>query len=137
MKRSGPLKRTPLARGSSQLSRATPLRPRSTKRSSFMAQTRAPAVAELAEAGARCQIAPVLLAGGIRPIRCSGGVEGLHERRKRSSGGSLVTAANLIPACNWCNGWVEDHPTEAHELELVVREGDPEWAELGRRAEGP
>lgn len=62
--------------------------------------------------------------------RCQGHATGLHERRKRSSQGSLVNPANLVPACNIGNGWVEDWPIQAHRLGLVVRPGDDEWFAL-------
>lgn len=47
-----------------------------------------------------------------------------------------MNEANLIPACNWSNEWVEDRPRLVRELfgdRLVVREGDPEWEALGKR----
>lgn len=67
----------------------------------------------------------------LRAVReCHGGMEGLHERRKRSAGGSLVNLQNLMPACNPCNLWVEDYPEAARCIGLVVRSGDPEWEEL-------
>lgn len=61
---------------------------------------------------------------------CGGATQGLHERRKRSAGGSLTNRQNLIPACNHCNGWVEDNPLAARAIGLAVRPGDPEWEEL-------
>jgi hypothetical protein len=69
-------------------------------------------------------------------IRCAGRIQGLHERRKRSAGGSLVNPENLIPACNWSNGFVEDQPALIRDLfgqALVVREGDEDWERLGAR----
>jgi hypothetical protein len=61
---------------------------------------------------------------------CTGRLEGMHERRKRSAGGSLTNRQNLLPSCNRCNVAVEDHPLEAHRIGLVVRPGDPEFKEL-------
>lgn len=63
---------------------------------------------------------------------CQHEPSGLHERRKRSSGGSVTMLANLMPACSLCNGWVERYPETAHLLGLVVRPGDHEWFMLGR-----
>lgn len=63
---------------------------------------------------------------------CQGVPSGLHERRKRSSGGSLTVLANLLTACSPCNLWVEDHPEVAHLLGLVVRPGDHEWFMCGK-----
>lgn len=102
-----------------------------------MATDRAPRVQRLVEAGVGCLIGPLLDTAGV-DVRCRGIVEGLHERRKRSAGGSLVNPENLIPACNVCNGWIEVEPGDARYLfgsVLVVREGDPEWDRLGRRAD--
>jgi len=123
-----------MRRGDSQLKR-TPLKQRSEKRTEFMQETRAPTVGALALAGVRCQIGPLLDQVGLGG-QCGGVISGLHERRKRSSGGSLTNPLNLIPACSWCNGQVEDQAGPIRELTgdmLVVREGDPEWEQLGAR----
>lgn len=138
MKRSGPpRRRTPLARGSGELKRSS-LKARSSKRSELYAEDRRPRIERIVAAGVKCLIGPLFVDLGVDDHACSGRVEGLHERRKRSAGGSLVNERNLIPACNLCNGWVEDHPSEARILFgelLVVREGDSEWEELGARAD--
>lgn len=141
MKRT-PLKRTKglsrgegLKRGDSQLKR-TQIKGRSDKRAKFMRETRAPAVAELREQGITCKVSPILEAAGLGGYGCTGLVTGLHERRKRSSGGSLINPCNLIPACSWCNGLIEDEPELIRTYtgtSLVVREGDEEWDALGAR----
>jgi hypothetical protein len=103
-----------------------------------MREVRAPEVARMAAAGDPCRIGPLLHDAGVR-ASCSATVQGIHERRKRSSGGSLVNHANLIPCCNWCNGWIEDEPAAARDLFgslLVVREGDAVWESLGSRSDG-
>ena len=87
-----------------------------------------------------CQIGPVLRRAyfadsyDIRAahVDCLDEPSGIHERRKRSSGGSLTVLANLMPACTWHNQWVEREPELAHRLGLVVRSGDHEWFLLGR-----
>lgn len=59
-----------------------------------------------------------------------------HHRRKAGAGGSW-SMENLVTLCAGHNGWVEDEPDDARDIfgtTLVVREGDPEWEELGRRA---
>jgi len=133
------LKRTPLARGKSAgLSRKGRLKPRSDKRAKFMSEVRAPQVAALVKAGVTCELGLIVdrasaLMGG--PAVCTKRIGGLHELRKRSAGGSLVNPDNLRPACNRCNGWVEDHPKEAYQLGLVVRQGDTDWERLGKRAD--
>lgn len=139
MKRGGPLKRkTPLKSksglgGSSDLKR-TPLKSRSKKRSKFMKEERVPLIQAMIEADQRCELGPILAAVGI-DSGCTGQIEGLHERRKRSAGGSLSNLSNLRGSCNRCNGGLEDNPEwkDATGTLLVVREGDPEWHQLGSR----
>lgn len=79
----------------------------------------------------RCDLGPTIELADAKH-RCAGEAIGLHERRKRSSTGSLLNRANLRRCCAPCNSWVEEHPRVAHMLGLVVRPGDREWAELGR-----
>lgn len=67
--------------------------------------------------------------------RCRRVYEGPHHLRKTGQGGAATLLANMLSACNPCNDWVEDHPTLATSLGLVVTEGDPRWEQLGRRAE--
>ena len=113
----------------------TPLRQRSVKRQAHMTEERIPAVKAAIEAGRTCEVCPVLAAAGITSF-CSGRIEGLHERRKSSSGGSRSNPANLIPACNIGNGFIECNPAIVRETAgtiLVVREGDDEWEHLGSR----
>lgn len=118
--------------------RRTRLRSRSEKRSELYELDRRPRIEAIVASGVGCLIGPLFVDRGIYDHACSGRVEGLHERRKRSAGGSLVNSRNLIPACNFCNGWVEDNPAVARDwfgCLLVVREGDEEWEELGVRAD--
>lgn len=58
-----------------------------------------------------------------------------HHRRKASSGGAY-SMANLISVCASGNGDIEDRPAyfRAHFPFLVIRESDPEFESLGRRA---
>ena len=146
LRRSAPMKRTPMKRGDSQLRRTemkrgssemarTPVKARSAKRSQVMRDDRVPMIKALVEAGVGCLIGPVLAEEGIHP-GCTGEITGMHERRKRSSAGSLVNPENLIPACSICNSWVEDEAGLARELfgtALVVREGDEQWVRLSKR----
>lgn len=79
---------------------------------------------------ARLHAAGVPTPHGLDPHR---GTE-LHHRRKRSSTGALAEPANVLVSCHEGNQLVEAYPVEAHRVDLVVREGDPEWAALGARA---
>ncbi len=58
-----------------------------------------------------------------------------HHRRKASAAGSY-TFENLVAVCQGHNEALEsdaDLAKWARTVGLVVREGDPEWASLGRR----
>jgi hypothetical protein len=74
----------------------------------------------------RCEIGYVLSISGVADAArfyhdyCSGRVEGIHERCKRSAGGSLTDPVNLMSACDNCNMWVENNPDLAKSLGLVV-----------------
>lgn len=113
------------------------LNPRSKKRSEQMAGHRIPLIQKLIANGTKCAICPALRMAWVRTPPCPG-IQGMHERRKSSSGGSRLNLDNLVPACNWSNGFVESEPHLMRELfgdRFVVREGDPEWEALGRRAD--
>lgn len=80
----------------------------------------------------------LLMSGRRREARavqdaCKGTAEHWHERRKAGAAGSKINPENLLPACDNCNGAVEDYPNEAHAAGLVVRPGDPEWDQLSKR----
>lgn len=144
MKRSGPPARRKGLGSGARSPGSAPQRPRALRSRSPAAAgrqaSRVALVRELVAAGVRCEIGHVVAAAGIAPFRCTGRIGGIHERRKRSSSGSVSIGRNLIPACNWCNGWVEDNAGPARDLFgswLVLREGDPEWEALGIRSEGP
>ncbi len=134
LKRS-PLKRSsaPLKHGGDALGRSE-IKPRSDSRQDFMKNERIPLIKAMISSGRKCEISPLLVSAGVDEARwCRGKIEGLHELRKRSSGGSLSNTDNLIPACNLCNGLVESFPKEAHSVGLVVRPGDPNYDCLGAK----
>lgn len=139
MKRSEQPKRKTPFKGKNSLKdggtlKRTELKPRSEKRQRIMQDDRIPLIKQLVEAGFRCEIGPVLeYYGEVDAKHCRGRIEGIHELRKRSDGGSLSNRDNLVPACNYCNGWVEEHPHKAHEYGLVIRRGDPDYERLGAR----
>lgn len=66
--------------------------------------------------------------------RCWGPLT-FHHRRKASAQGAY-SEANGATLCAGHNRFVEDEPDAVVELmpSLVVREGHPEWEQLGRRA---
>lgn len=149
MKRSGPLKRSTPLRSNSGLKRSGGLRrtgsltqggglaPRSEGRGKLMREHRVPLINQMVSEGRGCEVGLLLSQVDFeRSTRCQGAIQGLHERRKRSAGGSLIHPGNLIPACNACNGLIEDEPLKIREAtgdRLVVLEGDPEWDSLAAR----
>jgi hypothetical protein len=112
-----------------------PMRKRSVKRQEFMSEDRIPRIVAIKKSGVGCLVCP-LLDDEMIETKCAGAIQGLHERRKRSAGGSLENPKNLIPSCNWGNAYIENNPAQVRELFgsiLVVREGDVEWNELSIR----
>ncbi len=106
------------------------LRPVSKKRSAGTGERAKVRNAVFERDGWRCQ-----LAAKTEPDSCRGHLT-YHHRRKASSGGAYIVA-NGLTLCEAHNQAVEDHPQLARNLHgswLVVREGDPEWDELGERA---
>jgi hypothetical protein len=139
--RKAPLKRTGFKRKApvnTARKARKPLPTRSKKRVKHMGTDRVPLVKQLVAEGVTCRVCPILAVGGIE-THCAGVIQGLHERRKSSAGGSRVNPKNLVPSCNWGNtagiedavGWHREF-VEKHSG-LVVREGHPEWEELGAR----
>lgn len=127
------MKRSQLRRDGKPLER-TPIAPRSEKRQALMKEHRVPLIERLIAEGVTCMVGPILANAGLYNADCNGQIQGLHERRKRSSGGSLTNPHNLLPSCIPCNGLIEEIPDiirqETGDL-LVVREGDEEWHQLG------
>lgn len=116
------------------------MRAQSNDKARERAERRALVEALIAADLTECQVGAVLMRalregaveGDTLPVEeacgaCHMSMEGLHERRKRSAVGSLRTLVNLMPCCNPCNLWIEDHPAIAHQLGLVVRPGDDDW----------
>lgn len=57
-----------------------------------------------------------------------------HHLRKQGQGGPW-TLTNIVALCARHNGWVEQHPDQAHELGLVIRHGETyldAWAAMRR-----
>lgn len=80
-----------------------------------------------------CEIGPLIQHKIEAYKNCTVIAQCIHERKKRSQGGSLVDTENLMASCFFCNGWVEDWPTLARELGLVVHaHEDPADIHLNR-----
>lgn len=97
--------------------------------------------AVFASDGHRCRLRdlvgePFDIAGRIVEVPPCAGVLTYQHRRKASAQGAY-NVANGATLCWFHNGWVETEPDAAKLADpyLVVRDGDPEWEQLGRRAE--
>lgn len=102
--------RTPLPKAGNTL------RPRSKKTAKVYRDERVPLVVEILEERPWCEIR--------FDANCTGRSTCVHEKRKRSQGGSLLDRVNLMASCANCNSAVEDNPVEAHDRGFVIRRGD-------------
>jgi hypothetical protein len=87
--------------------------------------------AVFARDGYRC----VLAAHQTTTTLCGGDLTFGH--RRKSGAGGAYTVENGLAQCAVHNGHIEDEPRLYRDLFgdwLVVREGDPEWEQLGQRA---
>jgi hypothetical protein len=109
------LKPTPLKRGESRLSSTTPIRKVSPRRAKENRVRRKNLIAEF---GPNPECAIKWDAG------CRGWAEHGHEILKRSRGGSITDVSNVVPACDYCNGQVEDFPDEAMKRGWAVHSWD-------------
>jgi hypothetical protein len=115
------------------LRRTTRLSPRSAKALAAAASHDVTRHLVFARDGHRCQVAVVAAATGRALGGCYGPLTP-HHRRKASAGGAY-RVPNLVTACSQHNDAMEadaDLAAWAHTVGLVVRRGDPEWAELGQ-----
>ncbi|MFZ4431565.1 MAG: HNH endonuclease signature motif containing protein [Microthrixaceae bacterium] len=111
MKRTGLRRNTPL-RASTPLRRSMPLRPQST-RARRVAQQRAHLRVTLREQrGATCEYP------GCREPWVD-----MHERKKRSRGGSVLDPANIALLCRPHHEWTETNPAEATLMGFLT----PSW----------
>ncbi len=51
---------------------------------------------------------------------CTGRMDTGHEPLKRSRGGDPTDPAQVLAACDRCNFWIEENPTEATRLGLAI-----------------
>ena len=106
MKRSAPLKRSPLSRRSR-------LRPRSAK-----ARRTDPA-------RARCKAAVRERSGGMCEAYASPGCAGrgcdVHEKLPRAQGGSVTDPDNCLFVCRACHAWIHAHPAASYAFGFLER----------------
>lgn len=64
--------------------------------------------------------------------RCTYDATEVHERLRRSAGGSITDDANVMALCHWCHQWVHANPRISYERGWLVRRGpeDPDDVEV-------
>jgi hypothetical protein len=117
VKRSKPLRRTPLKAKQAWTPTRKRLQPRSQRRQAEMA-VRVPQIISAVADGQRCEAGPVLSAGRVA-VRCAGAACDWHEVVTRARGGSILDPANRLWVCRPCHTWITEHPAQAHDLGLV------------------
>lgn len=122
MKRSGPPRRN--------LETARAWEQRSRKRIPRRSAARQQADAQTAELRASVAARRCLL-GDARFGPCTG--PGTPHHLEKASAGGATSLENLVPLCARHNGWVEDEPSAARSLGLVVRPGIDHAEALRRR----
>jgi 5-methylcytosine-specific restriction endonuclease McrA len=65
-------------------------------------------------------ITPGVTQCAVRSPVCIRYAQHLHHIFKSGQGGS-DERKNVMPACDPCNGWIEDNPIEAHRRGLVIK----------------
>lgn len=144
MRRGTPLKRAALKSGLTR----KPLRQRSAAQVDDSVRQASVRAEVFARDGHRCVIAQykgidkgaVIHGEGVAPIylpACGGRLTFGH-RRHAGAGGAYVVA-NGACVCQNCNDFCADNADDIRAIfgtRLIVRESDPEWTELGRRAQG-
>lgn len=119
VKRGGPLKtRKPLKAGTKRLKAKTRIAPIGRRKKREIKDTAAWRRRYLAQSP-YCEIGPVLTNHSVEND-CTRTATCLHERKKRSQGGSLTDPVNLLRSCEFCNPFLEEIPEVAHGLGLTV-----------------
>ena len=118
MRPGAPLRRTPLARGTSTLKR-TPIAPVSAKRRKENAKRRKVLHAAYGS-HPPCALCGPLRAHGI-VTGCNGWADDGDEILRRSAGGSITDPANVRPVGRDCHRWVTEHPRLARDWGLEAR----------------
>jgi hypothetical protein len=121
----------------SWMKRGRPIRQRSERKADENRTVAVPIVAEVFDRdGHRCILAhPPSPVDTISAGRCIGKLTP-HHLRKQGQGGPWA-AVNIVTLCTRHNGWVEQFPSLAHDLGLVIRTGETYADAWGRmRAAG-
>lgn len=119
MKRGGPLRADP-AKAAAWRQRSKKIKPVSDKRREGSPARRAVVAKALDGVMSGCVLSESAEAGPCY------GPSTPHRMRKGSAGWDRRTAGyvdgNVVATCSFHNGWIEDHPDEATELGMVIRD---------------
>lgn len=99
----------------------TPLKPRSAKRAKYYREVRIPLVQKILSDHPWCQAGQLI---EDPDHQCQGRSMDVHERKKRSQGGSLEDPHNLLAVCRLCHGWIDAHPAHSYDLGLLIHGWD-------------
>lgn len=103
--------------------RRSPIRRRSKKREAYYRDTRRPLVEKMLKGTPVCEAGPVIWVAGY-DSKCQRVAVDVHERKRRSQGGSLEDPVNLMRVCRLCHGWIDAHPAVSYHLGLLVKSWD-------------
>lgn len=118
------MKRSPLKR-KTPLKRSGRLAPVSAKRRAENKEREQTRFEVLARCGGRCEAGPLIaLVDPVWASKCLGRGSEMHEKLKRSRGGSITDPENIVYVCRCCHMFTEEFPYLATQVGLLV----PSWA---------
>ncbi len=106
------------------MKRSAPIRQISVKRAELNKQRREIAKVIALRSGGRCEAASLIAA--VDPVaasNCTVTAVDLHEKLKRSRGGSIIDPDNITACCRSCHEWTEREPRLATAVGLLT----PTW----------
>ena len=107
------MKRSPLKRSSTGLSRSTTLRSRSKRTAKGYREVRVPLVRRLLAERPRCE--------ARFSLACTGQSVDCHEPLSRARGGSITDEANVMCVCRACHDAIHDNPAESERRGFTQR----------------
>lgn len=113
-----PLRRTPLAQGDSPLKRSSKPKARSAKTEKLYEERR-PLVKRLLAERPLCEACPVFAAHDGKVTYQRRPSVDVHERVRRSQGGSILDESNLMCVCRECHRRIGEYPQLAFGLDLA------------------
>jgi len=119
VKRSAPIKRTPLARGTKKIAQVS-------KKRAKVNAVRRRVIAEVLKTRCRCEAGHAICTVD-RKHRCLYEAHDIHEPLTRARGGSITDPNNMIVVCRACHDWIHIHPDGATSIGLLVHSYNTEY----------